>query len=102
MKETVIFLYRLYAKFNSNEATSLATGTGLQEIVSDVTEAYVQTVKIQKKLNMTAQVCYRAQIAQIPDIGHRRAAVICKKYPSMLQLCNGYSKLKTLAGAFEN
>lgn len=49
-------------------------------------ESLIKSVSTVRKENMTPEVCYLAQLCQIPGISHRIAKCISEKYPKMSSL----------------
>jgi len=51
-------------------------------------EALIKSISTVRKANMTPEVCYLAQLCQIPGISHGIAQAIQSKYPNMRALLN--------------
>ena len=56
---------------------------------------YAETLRPNKKENLTPEVCYLIQLAQIPGVSHTIANRIKEKYPNFKALFGAYDKLDT-------
>ena len=59
------------------------------DVVVDELE-YSSHVKIEKKKNMTPEICFIAQLSQIPGVSNTIARVIYDKYGNMIKLLDEY------------
>lgn len=60
---------------------------------SNITDAdYVETLRPNKKENLTPDVCYLSQLAQIPGVSHTIASRIKESYPNFRALLSEYGK----------
>jgi len=66
-------------------------------------EAYLSTIKTNKKDNMTPELCYNAQLTQIPGLSVNMAKHISEAYPNMSSLLtllaepDGWKRLSTIS-----
>eukprot|EP01114_Cavostelium_apophysatum_P000980 TRINITY_DN10848_c0_g1_i1.p1 TRINITY_DN10848_c0_g1~~TRINITY_DN10848_c0_g1_i1.p1 ORF type:complete len:325 (+),score=75.25 TRINITY_DN10848_c0_g1_i1:74-1048(+) len=93
-KETEAVLSIIAKKLQSKQAADML-GKDPKLLLDNVEDNYLTTIHRRKKLNLTTRVCFRSQLAQIPNIGSAAALAVINKYPSMLQLCAAYSRRRT-------
>lgn len=87
VNESVKFIEKIKKQMESGEFTgSGSVGGG----------GYVSVVKTEKKANMTAEMCYLAQLKQIPGISSNGALAIKGKYSSMKAIFDGYRSFDEL------
>jgi ERCC4-type nuclease len=75
------------AQFLSKMITKLPEYLTTKE--SNYEEALIKSISTVRKENMTPEVCYLAQLCQIPGISHGIAQAIQCKYPDMRSLLKG-------------
>ena len=71
------------------------TDSGQTEIIDDQYKASLMSTV--KKDNLTPEVCYLSQLAQIPSVSTLYAASIAKKYPTMKSLVTECKEVSDLA-----
>ena len=59
-----------------------------------ISNDYSSTIKTKKKDNMTNDICFIAQLSQIPGLSINIAKKIQEKYNSMFLLCSKYNKIE--------
>jgi ERCC4-type nuclease len=77
-KHTAIFLTKMLVKLPDWVSASAST--------DNYEEALIKSISTVRKENMTPDVCYLAQLCQIPGISHGIAQAIQCKYPNMRSL----------------
>lgn len=90
MEDTYKILFKIYDAVDKFGAQILAKFK-LTPGASD----YVETLKPAKKDNMTAEVCYLAQLRQIPGVSVQMAQTLAEKYPSFKSLIDAYNAEST-------
>jgi ERCC4-type nuclease len=87
IKETAVFCQKMLTKLSSDYVSPDA------EI--ELTELdYARTIKTSKKANMTPEMCYRCQLAQIPGVSVDIAETIAGSWSSMSKLIAGFMQSK--------
>ena len=81
IKETCFFIHKIFYKINKNPEILL------ENKPKDPTMEYLSTIKLKKKDNLTPEICYLAQLSQIPGISNNIAKTIQNIYPNMIELC---------------
>ncbi len=79
-KHTAIFLIKMLDKLKQPEYTNGSS--------ANYQESLIKSISTVRKENMTPEVCYLAQLCQIPGISHGIAQAIQSKYPNMKSLLN--------------
>ena len=59
-------------------------------------ESYLRALKSEKKANMTVEMCYLAQLKQIPGLSTKSVMAIADQYPNMSAIFKGFSKIDSL------
>lgn len=85
IKETCFFIHKIFYKMIKNPDL-------LEKKDSDPAMDYLSTIKLKKKDNLTPQICYLAQLSQIPGISNTIAKTIQTIYPNMIELCKAIEK----------
>ena len=93
---TIDFIYRIYKRLKEKPDNLI-----IKDNVSDNTNKYSSCIKLVKKENITNDVCYIAQLSQIPGISNKIATFIASKYNSMAIICSKYSENPKLLEDFE-
>lgn len=88
INETLNFLSRIYNRLIENPQNILPNPNDKIVHVN-----YANTLKVQKKDNLTPQVCNILQLAQIPNISQNMASTILNKYGSIFNLCKAYESI---------
>jgi ERCC4-type nuclease len=86
-KHTALFLVKMLDKLKQPEYTNTNT-TGTTGVSTNYQEALIKSISTVRKENMTPEVCYLAQLCQVPGISHGIAQAIQSKYPNMRALLN--------------
>tara|TARA_Y100000991_G_scaffold109438_2_gene82464 strand:+ start:281 stop:1018 length:738 start_codon:yes stop_codon:yes gene_type:complete len=93
---TIEFIYRIYKRLKEKPDNLI-----VKNDISDNTNKYSSCIKLVKKENITNDVCYIAQLSQIPGISNKIATCIASKYNSMAIICSKYSENPKLLENFE-
>ena len=95
-KGTLEFISRIYKRLKDNpENIAIKNDNKNDE------NQYCNYIKLRKKENLTSNVCYISQLAQIPGISNKIASQIANKYTSMIMICKEYSENPKLLENFE-
>jgi crossover junction endonuclease MUS81 len=90
MKETIIFIEKLWSKLNRDENTFWQYDGEKHQITA---AEYSSTIKTKKKDNMTADVWFNSQLCLIPQISTKISAIIVAKYTTVINLVKAYDEL---------
>lgn len=93
---TIDFIYRIYKRLKEKPDNLI-----VKDNVSENTHKYSSCIKLVKKENITNDVCYIAQLSQIPGISNKIATCIASKYNSMAIICSKYFENPKLLENFE-
>jgi len=85
IKETCFFIHKILYKMKKNPEL-------LNKTQTDPTMDYLSTIKLKKKENLTPEICYLAQLSQIPGISNNIAKTIYNIFPNMIELCKAMEK----------
>jgi ERCC4-type nuclease len=91
INDTALIVTKIFDKLIEN----LSKHNGIEV---DEKTAYLKTIKLSKKENMTANSCYLCQLSQIPGLSVDMAKIIATKYGSMYQLVSAYIQTPDLDG----
>ena len=69
---------------------------GVWNADTNTKKSYLDVIKVEKKANMTSEMCYLAQLKQIPRVSANMAKTICAKYSSMAVLFDAYREIDNL------
>lgn len=90
ISDTILIIKKIFKKSIEFKKqlinTDLITGNKLD------TE-YHETIKSEKKKNMTPNICFLAMLKQIPGVSNKCAVSISKEYDSIYKLISEYNKL---------
>ena len=86
IKDTYDIIIQIRRKYNEGK---------FKEIESS-TENYVSSIKMNKKENMSKEICNIVQLATIPGVSQKISKIIIEKYGSLNNLIEEYKKTDNL------
>lgn len=93
LNDTVRTLAKIYNTLLTHGPLVLANSQ-ITANQSNITDAdYVETLRPNKKENLTPDVCYLSQLTQIPGVSHIIANRIKENYPNFKALLTAYDKI---------
>lgn len=93
-KGTIEFISRIYKRL-TEKPDNLLMNNKIEK------QDYSKYIKVRKKDNITPNICYIAQLSQIPGISNKIATQISDKYNSIAILCQNYKENPGLLENFE-
>lgn len=94
--ESVKFIEKVKKQMEAGELGSSISGGGEKVDKVDKVDkdnAYLSVIKTEKKANMTEEMCYLAQLKQIPGVSGGGAMAIKERYGSMKAIFEGFRKI---------
>ena len=85
--ETSVLIKKLYQKMEKDEFK--IKDSDYSSVIKD--SDYSSVIKVKKKDNLTPEICYIAQLSQIPGVSNTIAKCIIETYPSMFSLCEKFN-----------
>ena len=71
-----------------------------ETLIDNTMKNYASTIQIQKKKNINPQICFIAQLSQIPGIALETATALAEHFGNMTKLCENIAEKNT--SAFES
>ena len=93
LNDTILVIKKIFKKVS--EFKEILENTNETKTMGNLESNYCETIKSEKKKNMTPSVCFLAMLKQIPGLSNKCALSISNEYSSIHSIINKYNELKT-------